>query len=72
MPRYKVTDAGRRPACDRLDIVSQTIITVGGMEVGHRHQVLEEMVRQIAAAKLLVPLFFQWHIDIGDGSTECV
>jgi hypothetical protein len=42
------------------------------MEAGHGQQVLEDMVRQIAAAKLLVSPLLQWHINIGDASTECV
>ncbi len=52
--RHKLTDAGCGPSCDRLDIVGETIITVGGVEARHGQQVLENMVRQIAAAKLLV------------------
>jgi hypothetical protein len=72
MTSNKITDAGRRPSCDRLYIMRETIITIGGMETGHGRQVLEDMVRQIAAAKLLVPPFFEWHIDVGNGSTEGV
>jgi hypothetical protein len=49
-PSHKVPDAGRRPAGDRLDIVRQAIIAVGGMEAGHSQQVLEDMVRPLAAA----------------------
>jgi len=55
-----------------LDIVREAIISIGGMESGHSEQVLKKMVRQIAAAKLLVPPLFQRDINIGDGSTERV
>ena len=66
--RHKVTDAGRRPAGDRLDIVCKAIIAVGGMEAGHGQQVLEDMLRQLAAAQLLVPPLLQGHIHIPDGA----
>jgi hypothetical protein len=69
---HKVTHACRGPSDDRLDIVRETIIPVGGMEAGHSQQVLEDMVRQIAAAQFLVSPLLQWHLDIGDGATEGV
>src|SRR6185369_11522485 len=68
--RYKVADACRWPSRDRLDIVGETIIPIGGMEPGHGQQVLEDMAGQIAAAKLPVPPFFEGHIDVGDGAAE--
>ena len=71
MARHKVTDAGGRPAGYPLDIVGQTIVTIGGMEPGYSLHMMGNMVRQIAPAQLLVPPDFQGHIDIGDGFTEC-
>jgi len=56
---------------DRVNIVRETIISIGGVEAGHAKQVLKNLVRQIAAAKLLPPLF-QWDINIGNSSTERV
>src|SRR5215831_7846995 len=64
VPRHKVMDAGRRLASDRLDIVRQAIIAVGGMEVGHGQQMLENVIRQLAAAQLLVPPLLQGDIHI--------
>ena len=72
MTRNKVAATCRRPSGDRLDIVREAIISIGGMEAGHSEQVLKKMVRQIAAAKLLVPPLFQRDINICDGSTERV
>ena len=68
MLRGKVTDTRRRPSCDRLDIVRETIIAIGGVEAGHGQEVLEDMLGQIAAVQLLVPPLLQWYIDISDGS----
>jgi hypothetical protein len=45
--RNKITSTHRGPPCDCLDIVRETIITVGGMEASYGRQVLEDMVRQI-------------------------
>ena len=72
MLRHKVTDARRGPPRDCLDIVRETIITVGGMEVGHRQEVLEDMVGQIPAAQFMVAPLLQRYIDISDGPTERV
>jgi hypothetical protein len=47
--RHKGTGAGRWPAGDRLDIMRETIIPIGGMELGHSQQVLEDMVRHMTA-----------------------
>src|SRR5215468_6215596 len=66
--RHKIPDAGRRPADDRLDIVCEAIVAVGGMETGHSQQMLEHVVWQLAAAQLLVPPLLQGHIHIGDGA----
>jgi hypothetical protein len=59
--RNIVSGARGGPSCDRLDIVCKTIIAVGGMESRHCQQMLEDMVRQIATAKLLVPPLLQGH-----------
>jgi hypothetical protein len=49
----------------------ETILSIGRMESGHGRQALEDMTRQIAAAKIFSPLL-EWHIDIADRSTERV
>ena len=72
MSRGKVTDARCGPPGDCLDVMRQTIITVGGMEAGYGHDMFEEMVGQIAAAQLLVAPLLQRYINVGDGLTERV
>src|SRR5262249_41976441 len=49
---HKVTDAGRRSAGDRLDIVREAIIPIGGMELGHGQHMRQDIVRQVAEARL--------------------
>jgi hypothetical protein len=70
LSRDEVTDALRRPPGDCLDVMRQTIITVGGMEAGHGPEMFEYMVGQIAAAQLLVAPLLQRYIDVSDGSAE--
>ena len=41
LSRDKVTDARRGPPGDCLDVMRQTIITVGGMEAGHGQDMFE-------------------------------
>jgi hypothetical protein len=41
LSRDKVTDARRGPPGDRLDVMPQRIITVGGMKAGHGQQMFE-------------------------------
>jgi hypothetical protein len=58
LSRDKVTDARRGPPGDCLDVMRQTIMTVGGMKAGHSQQMFEYMVGEIAAAQLLVTYAF--------------
>ena len=53
---------------DRLNVVRQTVITIGSMEAGHRQQVLEHVIGKMAAAQFLVAPLLQRHIDVGDRS----
>ena|SRR6266404_3941843 len=41
LSRNKVTDARREPPGDCLDVMRQTIITVGDMEAGHGQEMFE-------------------------------
>lgn len=59
-----------RPVSDRLDVVCQSIITVLGMEPGHGPQVVREVLRQTAWAKLALFPLLQWLVDVPDGSPE--
>src|SRR4051794_8871831 len=53
VPSHEVTDAGRRLAGDRLDIVREAIIPIGGMELGHDQHMRQDIVRQVVEVRLL-------------------
>ena len=44
MPQHEVTDAGRRPAEYRLDVVAEAVVAVGGVHLRHRQKVLIEVL----------------------------
>lgn len=67
----KVAEACRAFSGYSLDFMSKAVISIGGMEMGHGEQMIKKMGRQIAAAKLLLPLI-ERNIDICDVSTERV
>ena len=48
VPRYEGTRAGRRPAKDRLDIVGEAVVAVGGVKLSHRQKVLIDVLGQAA------------------------
>ena len=68
----KGTNARRRPAGDSRDIVRETITTVSGVEAGHGQEMFKEMLGQIVPAHFLVTPLIERHIEVRDGSTECV
>src|SRR5207249_1065152 len=47
---HKVPHARGPPSRDRLDVVRETIVMVGGVEARHGQQVLEDVVGQLAPA----------------------
>jgi hypothetical protein len=69
--RNKIAHAQRGPSRDRLDIVSDAIVAVGGVQVGHREQMVEDMLRQVALAQLPITPLLQRHVNIADGSVQC-
>ena len=70
MVRDVLPDTRRRSADDRLEIVSQSVIPVVGMELGHRLDVTGDVLGQPTSGKLTVPLFRHRHIDEGDCPPE--
>jgi hypothetical protein len=42
------------------------------MKAGHGQEVFKEMLGQIAPAQFLVTPLIERHIDVREGSTECV
>ena len=51
---HVVAHARRGPACNRFDVVAEPIVPVGGVQAGHRQQVLDE-VSGTSAAFLVAP-----------------
>jgi len=45
MLRNKIVHAQGGPSRDRLDIVTDAIIAVGGVQAGHRQQMVDDMLR---------------------------
>ncbi len=70
--RNVIAHAGCGLAGYRLDIVGETIVSVGGVQTGHGQQVREKVLRQIAAAQLLILPLLQWDVDIGDSASQCL
>jgi hypothetical protein len=68
MTEHESLRACRRSPEDCLYIVRQTIIATGSMQMSHGEQMLQNMLREIATAKFLIPPFVHWHINIGDRS----
>src|SRR5262245_46229357 len=65
----EVADSRRRPACDLFDIVREPVVTIRGMQLGHRHDMSKRMLRQTTAAKRVAPPA-EGHVDIADRATE--
>ena len=52
MFRDVIADARRGPSGDRLDVVSEPIVAVVGVEFGHGQQMAAEVLRQVPAVEL--------------------
>src|SRR6266478_4520446 len=70
--RHKITNACCGPSDECLDIVSEAIITISGVEAGHGQEVFRDMVGQIVCTHDLVAPLIERHINVPDGPTECL
>ena len=61
----------RRSSEDILDVRRQPVIRVGGVQMPHRQQMFEDVLRQMASAQFFGPRLDR-HVDIGDLAPQCL
>src|SRR5690348_4354154 len=66
---HVASDRQCRPSGDRLDVACHPVVAVFCVQPSHGDEMLEYMLWQTAAAKLLVTPVIERHIDICDRST---
>lgn len=61
----------RRSSEDILDVRRQPVIRVGGVQMPHRQQMFEDVLRQMASAQFFGPRLDR-HVDIRDLAPQCL